>query len=300
LHIPHPLYAATLSFDKKLSGKEAEEISNLLEDLVSAVLLHNNEATDGDDWAVKLTTQGPPKIKDIAARLQESGFSFKEENISVEKLPEQDWLLQVHQNFPPVMIGDFFVYGSHYEGNIPEGMIPLRIDAATAFGSGEHETTKGCLLALQNLKKDQNVKPRNALDMGCGSGILAIAMKKLWPEIRVTAIDIDPESIIVTNRHAEMNGVSDIITQAGDGYHAPRVKNGAPYDIVTANILAGPLMEMAEDLSRVLADGGIAILSGLLTRQKEEIIKAHEVYGFTTHAAQELGAWQVLVLMRKR
>jgi ribosomal protein L11 methyltransferase len=175
--------------------------------------------------------------------------------------------------------------------------VPLCIDAATAFGSGEHETTKGCLIAFDRLAETHSFK--NALDMGCGSGILAIGMVKIWPGIFATAIDIDPESIIVTKRHAAMNGAADLISmQAGDGYAAPFAQQNAPYDLIGANILASPLIDMAGDLNAVLLPGGFCVLSGLLARQEQDVTAAHTALGLVLADKIELGDWRVLV-MRK-
>ncbi|MCE9507305.1 MAG: 50S ribosomal protein L11 methyltransferase [Alphaproteobacteria bacterium] len=302
-HIPHPLWTVKFSFRQILSGHLASLLSEALEDVAVSVLLHNLESADGDNWTVTLTTMGKPDTGEILCRILLVGEA---ENISdlidkngiiAETLPEKDWLQHVHDNFPPIKIGSFFVYGSYYTGALPPGFIPLQIDAATAFGSGEHETTRGCIQALEQLKGKNAFK--NALDMGCGSGILAIALTKLWPALKVTAIDIDPESVVVTKRHAEMNGVSDKIqAQAGDGYRAPLVAVNAPYDIVAANILANPLIEMAADLAAVLKPGGYAVLSGLLSRQKPEVVAAHEKLGLQLVRAEEIGDWQALVLQK--
>lgn len=301
--IPHELWTVRLNFSHTLSGDLPEKLSEALEDLAVSVFLHNLEATDGDNWALSLTTHGKPDIKEMYARVArvaaEEGLPplLAEKDIVAERLPEKDWLRHVHENFPPITSGRFFIYGSHYTGEKPAGFIPLQIDAATAFGSGEHETTRGCLLALEYLHQEHVFK--NALDMGCGSGILAIAAVKLWPEITVTAVDIDPESVIVTNRHAAMNGVGDKIrAEAGDGYNVPRVAEQAPYDLVTANILANPLIDMAPALARVLRPGGAAVLSGLLARQQAEVVAAHEKQGLRLVRAEVLGDWRALVMQK--
>ncbi len=293
--IPHALWRVNLTFPEVLSQEQAESVMFLLEDLAVAVTLHNKEATDGNDWTVSLTTYGDPDVAAMTARLAENGTPAQ---IAVEKLPEKDWLSHVHDNFPPVTLGRFFIHGSHYTGELPDGLTPLKIDAATAFGSGEHETTKGCLLAFEKLFEQGHVFT-NGLDMGCGSGILAIAMTKIWPGMRVAAVDIDPESIVVTQRHAQMNGVTAITSQAGDGYDTPLAQQQAPYDIVAANILSGPLIEMAPQLNAVLKPGGFCVLSGLLTRQMQDVVHAHQALGLTLEHAIPMGDWQALVLRKK-
>ncbi len=298
-HIPHPLWTVRLNFQQVLTGSLSEKLSGALEDLAVSVFLHNSESADGNNWTVSLTTLGKPDTDEIFRRVETVAKGrLAKKDIVAEKLPEKDWLQHVHDNFPPIHIGRFFVFGSHYTGETPGGSIPLRIDAATAFGSGEHETTRGCIQALEILKKDHVYK--NGLDMGCGSGILAIAMTKLWPDMRVTAIDIDPESITVTNRHAAMNGCEKKIAAAsGDDYSVPLVTKSAPFDLVTANILADPLMNMAPALARALKPGGFAVLSGLLRRQKDGVVSAHEKQGFCLAHTEEIGDWQALTLQKK-
>lgn len=295
-HIPHPLYRTQFVFRRIVTGEEAQQIADAVDALAVSVLLHNHESTDGDNWSVALTTYGAPDHNEILQSLGDFTALLAENGIQTEKLPEKDWLRHVHENFPPVTIGPFFVYGSHYEGMLPTDLQPLKIDAATAFGSGEHETTKGCLLALVDLQK--NVTFKNVLDMGCGSGILAIAAKKLWPETRTTAVDIDPESITVTRRHAEMNDIDGMETEAGDGYNTALSKKNAPYDLIIANILAGPLVDMAPDLDAQLAPGGFAVLSGLLARQESDVTAAHIARGLELHQSYAINEWRALVFKK--
>jgi len=301
--IPHDLWTVRLNFKQTLTGTLPEKLSAALEDFAVSVFLHNLEATDGDNWVLSLTVLGKPDVAGIFDRVSQVAEEenlpplLEKKDIIAEKLPEKDWLRHVHENFPPIKTARFFIYGSHYTGDKPQDLIPLQIDAATAFGSGEHETTRGCLQALEYLQKEHVSK--NGLDMGCGSGILAIAQIKLWPAMRVTAIDIDPESVIVTNRHAAMNGVNDKIqAEAGDGYHVPLVAQNAPYDIVTANILANPLIDMAPALERVLRPGGYAVLSGLLARQQAEVVAAHERCGLRLAHAEAIGEWRALIMKK--
>lgn len=137
--------------------------------------------------------------------------------------------------------------------------------------------------------------------MGCGSGILALASLKLWPQAAALCIDIDPESVVVTLRHAALNGLAEnIIAEAGDGYRAPRVDAMAPYDLVLANILAGPLVEMAPELAHVLAPGGYGVLSGLLARQEADVTDAHKAAHLTLHESRAVGDWRALVFVKER
>lgn len=293
--VPHPLYRLALPFRQKLDGETAQRIADALEDAVVSVFLHNKEATDGDNWTVTLTTLGPPDTAEITRRLQQLDIKGTPRQLKPAKLPETDWLQHVHDNFPPVTIDNFFVRGSHFKGRTPKGLIPLHIDAATAFGSGEHQTTQGCLRAFAYLSEKHTFK--NALDMGCGSGILAIAIKKIWPRIRLTAIDIDPESVKVTKRHAAMNKVT-LQAAAGDGFAAPLSKKNAPYNIVAANILAGPLIAMAPACAKALERGGFCVLSGLLKRQQADVAKAYEKQGLRLVKRFPAGDWMTLVFAK--
>jgi ribosomal protein L11 methyltransferase len=301
--IPHLLYRVDFAFASPLSGAAAEKIGTALEELGLSVFLRNEESSDGDRWTVSLTTYGAPDLKALHRQLEaagtEHGFAALAAGavLTMERLPEKDWLRHVHENFPPVTAGRFFIYGSHYTGEKPLDLVPLCIDAATAFGSGEHETTKACLIAFDRLATENTF--RNGLDMGCGSGILAIGMTRIWPGIRVTAIDIDPESIIVSGRHAAMNNVTSAISlQAGDGYAASLSRDNAPYDLIAANILAGPLVDMASDLYAALRPGGFCVLSGLLARQEDEVAAAHTALGLQLTDKIAIGEWRALVLRK--
>jgi ribosomal protein L11 methyltransferase len=296
--IPHALWRVTLRYGQTLDEAQGQALFEAFEEEVVSVFLHNREATDGNDWHLTLTTYGEPDLDALHARANEI-LALPRASVTAERLPEQDWLLHVHQNFPPVHVGRFFIYGSHYEGDKPADKTTLLIDAATAFGSGEHETTRGCLMALEALC-DSGFSPSRVLDMGCGSGILAIAACKLWPASLALGIDIDPESVVVTHRHASVNGVAaQVMAEAGDGYAAPRVGSLAPYDLIFANILAGPLVEMAPDAAKNLAKNGRLILSGLLNRQRDDVIAAHEAQGLVLVDDRRLNDWHALVFAPK-
>ena len=185
-------------------------------------------------------------------------------------------------------------YGSHIQEALPAGLLPLHIDAATAFGSGQHESTEGCLKAL-SLLSEQNffVRP---LDMGCGSGILALAMARLW-EVPVLACDNDPEAVRVTYENARVNSLDSFIeVQVSEGFSALKNKT---FDIITANILAGPLCQMAGDVGRVLMPGGFIVLSGLLNRQAEDVIDAYRSIGTKLVNQLLIGDWSTLIMRKE-
>ena len=239
-------------------------------------------------WILTWLFDAPPDEDIVRAALGKDGWR-------IEAAPRVNWLEHSYRQFQPFSVGPFFIYGSHYTDAPPVGALPLQIDAATAFGSGEHGTTAGCLLALGRLK-EQGFAPAGILDMGCGSGILAIAAARLWRE-NVTAIDIDAEAVIVTERHAEMNGVTHrIAASAGDGFAAPEARG--PFGLVIANILAGPLVAMAPDLVRATAPGGAFILSGMLAEQAEDVAAAYHALGCTLAESFPRGDWDAQLWRR--
>ncbi|MEZ5647870.1 MAG: 50S ribosomal protein L11 methyltransferase [Alphaproteobacteria bacterium] len=181
----------------------------------------------------------------------------------------------------------------------PAGAIVLTIDAATAFGTGSHETTRGCLLMLEGLTKKYRQVSR-VLDMGCGTGILGFAASQLWPLSRkVLGVDLDPASVRVANGNARLNHLTPFFTAvAGPGYRAPGVTRLGPYDLIVANILAPPLIAMAGELHRHLARKGIAILSGFLFHQERQVLTRHEAYGLRRIARLRLGDWMIVALRR--
>ncbi|MDR3516291.1 MAG: 50S ribosomal protein L11 methyltransferase [Azospirillaceae bacterium] len=254
------------------------------------------ELDEGGDWLLEATFRTEPNrgVLESRAAVVAKALGLIEPQLAIEALPPIDWLSHSYQSFPPIRAGRYFIYGSHHEGGHPAGSIGLLIDAATAFGTGEHETTKGCLLAIDRLTRGP--RPRRVLDMGCGSGILALAMAKSW-RIPVVAVDLDEESVRVARHNARVNALTPWLTiGGGDGYRAAVVARGSPYDIITANILARPLARMAPALRHHLRRGGRAILSGLLARQERHVLAAHQAQGLSLESRIAIGEWRTLVL----
>jgi ribosomal protein L11 methyltransferase len=232
----------------------------------------------------------------LEALLTLLGFSMTA--IAIESVDNADWLSVCYQQLEPRQLGRYYVYGSHNPGPVDSNLIALKIDAATAFGSGEHPTTSGCLQALDDLAKNNQFK--NMLDMGCGSGILGIAMAKTWNGGYVLAVDNDPESVRVTEQNAILNGCNDnLIALVSEGFSDSRVKQAGPFEIITANILAKPLCMMAPDMKMSLAPQGYVVLSGLLDRQKEMVLKACEAEGLHLIKIHPIDDWVTLVLQRQ-
>jgi ribosomal protein L11 methyltransferase len=216
--------------------------------------------------------------------------------VSVAPLPDQDWIRQSQIGLPPVRTGRFFVYGAHDEGRVPHGVIPIRIEAGLAFGTGHHETTTLCLESITLIAR--RGRPARILDLGCGSGVLAIAAAKLWRR-RVLASDIDPVAVEVASENARMNGEGPFFRAVvADGLNNPALAVGGPYDLILANILALPLQRLAPALSKALARGGTMVLSGLLRDQEQQVTSAYRAQGLAFRGALRKGPWSALVLER--
>jgi ribosomal protein L11 methyltransferase len=257
------------------------------------------EERDGGPWCVEGFAREKPDRGPLLARLALAWLDLagSPPEPRWEKLPRRDWVSVNQASFPPLLVGRFFIYGSHFKGRIPPGRIALAIDAATAFGTGEHATTRGCLTVLDAVAARG---PHRILDMGTGTGILAMGAAKRWRR-RVVARDIDPESVRVTAHNVRRNGVAPLISVGrSNGYRDRGVMQRRPYDLVLANILARPLERMAADLRRALKPGGIAVLSGLLAYQEAGVLAAHRSAGLSLRQRIVIDGWSTLVLGRGR
>ncbi len=247
-------------------------------------------------WSFEMLCEAMPEMTEVKSRLLvlSTLFDFPTPQPDVQRVEQQDWLAQVARSFPPMKIGRFYVHGAHYQDAIPAGMIGIQVDAGAAFGSGEHGTTSCCLKAIDWLGKQAEFS--NILDMGCGSGILAIAAAKVWRN-PVVAADIDEVAVRVTEENCLINRVQQYVTSmVSDGYASDRIKRAAPYDLIIANILARPLVALAPDLKANLAAGGVAVLSGLLTSQETMVMSAHRMQGLSLRKRFTDGEWCTLVI----
>lgn len=278
-------------------ARAAEVISDALEPFVSAVTAL--EDTPGDTWSIEGIAQTEPERPSITAALSLAAATVgtPPPDTVIEPLPDVDWLSLNRQSFPPIREGRIWVHGSHVETAPPAGTKPLLVEAARAFGSGSHATTALCLRALQDVLKARRVT--NALDLGCGSGILAMALAKLSPVSRSVAVDIDPISVETARENTVLNGVfRQVRTGVSMGWRSTLVQRAPPFDLVLANILARPLCQMAPDLAAGLAPNGIAILSGLMYDQEAKVLAAHRIQGLTLRRRYRRDGWSALVLAR--
>ena len=215
----------------------------------------------------------------------------------VSEVPDQDWVAKVRRELPPVEAGRFFVYGSHDAALLPEGRIGLLIEAAMAFGTGHHGTTLGCLRAYDRLL-DDGQRFDNVLDLGCGTAVLAMSAARMGAA-HVLASDIDPVAVEVALANVKANGlVGRVACVESIGFDSPVLRAGAPFDLIFANILKGPLIELAPDIAAHLAPGGRAILSGLLVEQADEIVEVYQGQDLALEAREDLGEWSALTLRR--
>jgi len=278
------------------SRAEAEALSDRLEDAFAedGAVVSLYEA--GEQWRLDLYLEegGESEIRAALA-----GFIDEDtaENLVVSELPETDWVGESLKGLAPVPAGRFIVHGAHDRGSLPAGRIPIEIDAGQAFGTGHHATTLGCLRVLDDLSKRRRF--RNALDLGTGTGLLAIALARLTRR-PVLASDIDPVAVRVAADNARLNGAAHLVAVfRADGMREPRIARGAPYDLIVANILAGPLIALAPALKRHLAPGGTLVLSGILAHQASRVAAAYRSQGVTLETERRFGEWSVLVLSRR-
>lgn len=243
------------------------------EELALSASAHENEE---GAWVFEATCDTPPNIDSFNALAQEvlgGAVSFRIDPLDADF----DWVSKSLEGLKPVVAGGFYVYGEHDQNHLPAGLTPLHIEAAQAFGTGHHETTTGCLEAISRVLKQR--RPRSALDLGTGTGVLAIAIAKRTRR-PVIASDIDPIAVRVTTDNARLNAVGpNIFAVKAVGLNHRMIRENGPYDLIVANILAGPLAKMAPEISAAAMPGGTIILSGLLVRQAARIIAAYRQHG---------------------
>ena len=265
-------------------------------------VLMTSEA-EGDSWRMDAYFEEEPDRADIGLLLSLVP-SAGDERPRAERLGDEDWVTLSQAGLEPIRAGRFFVHTPAHRDRVPPDAAAFEIDAGRAFGTGQHETTAGCLLALDRLKA-QGIRVANLADIGTGTGLLAFAAMHLWPAARAAASDIDPVAIEVAAGNAAINGVGlgrgpgrlELIVAAGLEHR--RLQDRAPYDLLIANILAGPLIELAPALAGALAPGGRLVLAGLLGHQAVDVAAAYRRMGMMGAFSVDEGDWPTIV-MRKR
>lgn len=270
----------------------AETLADFAENFFEVISIDYND--NGQECLVGYMRQDADESTLIAAA---AAANITLPAYQIETLSSNNWLTENVIKFAPLEVGEFLIYGIHEKNIDTHGKLGLKVYAATAFGS-EHQTTQGCLLALCDIKK--HTTPQKILDVGTGSGILAIASAKLWPAAQIIAVDIDEESVLVAQQNANDNNVSKQINAAySDGYSAQIVQQNAPYDVILANILARPLIEMAPQMATSLKKGGFAVISGFIDDQIDWVIEAHQKYGLKLHKLYQLDNWCAALLEKE-
>ncbi|MGO1118763.1 50S ribosomal protein L11 methyltransferase [Rhodovibrionaceae bacterium A322] len=288
-----PIYVVTL----KVSEDLADAYEAALESLGGALAMGLPDSQRRVKFQLYLGDE--PSHQEVATLLAVAAKSTgsQEPDFSCELMPEMDWVAESQAALPPMQAGRFYVYGSHVTDAPPAASIPLRIDANVAFGTGRHETTRCCLLALGDLGK--RYEAARVLDLGCGSGILALAAACLWRKARIVGSDLDGPSVRQALVNAKINHMPHRLQAVESiGYASARLGKEGPYDVILANILAKPLCDMATDTARHLAPKGKAILSGLLTNQEQEVLARHRNAGLVLERRYRLGDWSALVLRK--
>ncbi|MCW4461588.1 50S ribosomal protein L11 methyltransferase [Sphingomonas sp. BT-65] len=254
-------------------------------------------------WQLEAFFEAKPGKAEITA-LRMLVPSAGEAKAVTEKLPDADWVTLSQAGIEPVHAGRFYVHTASNKGEVPEGAKAFQIEAGRAFGTGTHETTSGCLLTLDAMRARGEVV-RNLLDIGTGTGLLAFAAMHLWPRAYATASDIDSVAVEVTRENAAANGVElgdgagQLALAAAPGLEHPLLIGRAPYDLIIANVLAGPLIELAPSIAAALSEGGTLVLAGLLDTQAERVAHAYRRQGLRLAGRIPRGDWPALRL-RKR
>jgi ribosomal protein L11 methyltransferase len=249
-----------------------------------------------NDWVLHAYFDQQPTDEELE-RLRQLGNGEPE----TEHLEDTtDWVTKSQSGLQPIRAGRFFVHTPMHYSNRPSDTVNFEIDASLAFGTGQHATTSGCLEALDRLERDGE-RFTNIADIGTGTGLLAFAALALWPEARCIATDIDPVAVDVARDNATINrvklghGPGELLLTVADGMDSPMLAARAPFDLIIANILAGPLVALAQDFARSLAPGGAVILAGLLDTQADAVVRAYEGLGLKLQE-RSTGEWPVLLL----
>ena len=280
------------------SQQQAEHLGQIAGELLpldEMSVAVSETAPDDPLWRVDIYA-GPNTPPDALERDVRSLLGAEIEGLKVEaeSIEDADWVAASLAGLDPVPAGRFIVHGAHDAERLPEGVIAIQVEAALAFGTGHHGTTKGCLLAFDDLV--QNAAPSRVLDLGTGTGVLAIAAAKMLG-INVLASDIDATSVGIAQANVEINGVEDRVKVIeADGFDHPDMKTRAPFDLIFANILAGPLIALAPDIAKAAASGGHVILSGLMTEQADAVRAAYLAAGFSVVQESVIDNWVTMTL----
>ena len=288
-----PLYRATTIVQGEAA---ALALRDALDELTTRPLA--SEVHDHDDgsgrWDAGGLFDGMPDTAGLALLAGLHGAA----DFAVARVEDRDWVAQVRAELTPVEAGRFVVFGGHDRARLAPNRIGLEIEAAQAFGTGHHATTQGCLLALDRLAR-RGLVARRVADIGGGTGVLAMAAASIWPA-EALAGDIDPLATATARENVAANGLAQHVTcVTAAGFRHTRLQARAPYELIFANILAGPLRRLAPEVAAHQAPGGVAILSGILARQGKGVTAVYRAWGYVPEAPVRIGEWVTLVLWRR-
>ena len=294
-----PPWAVQLTLDETVSQAQMGQIEIVFSELLDAeATAHLRDG--GGSWQIEALFSHAPDAGIIDGLLapQFAALGMAAVPVTVQKLAKRDWLAENRAAFPPRRIDRFWVYGSHVTQARPAACWPLLVEAAQAFGSGTHPTTEGCLRAAGLIFRASRRRRWHALDMGCGSAILAMAAHRKWPAAMITAADNDPVAIRVaaTNRWLNHIALATMHLMVSQGFASRYIRQSAPYDVIFANILARPLVRMAPDLCSHLTRRGWLILSGILNEQAVAVRNAYQAQTLRCWHQIRIGEWTTLVM----
>jgi ribosomal protein L11 methyltransferase len=290
-----PQYKLTLTTTDFDAARSASGILGEIAD-PAALAVTSFEAQPSGYLVEAYYDTSPDRDALLAALAEVSGQRIGPLEISI--VPDENWVSLSQAALPPVEAGRFVVHGSHDRDRIGFRLTALEVEAGEAFGTAHHATTQGCLIALDRLARRRTFN--RVLDLGCGSGVLAIAAARVMPAARLLASDIDPIATGVAQANARFNRTGSRIGFAtAVGLDHPKLRCGAPYDLILANILAGPLIRLATTLHRAIRQGGTTVLSGLLVSQAPQVIAAYRAAGFHIAHRQDIAGWSTLTLTRR-
>jgi ribosomal protein L11 methyltransferase len=283
---------------------QAMQIASALQDFLEpppeALTVFETKASDGTltGWRIEAYFSDAREPLELEAELSDL-LGEPSPTFHVDEIPDLNWVALSQAALPPVQAHKFTVHGSHDRSRVPQGPHAILIEAGEAFGTAHHATTYGCLMGIARLSERRRPFKR-ILDLGCGSGILAIAAARSWPKATIHGVDIDEQSVVVARENAAVNRVgSRIHFVFGPGVSSPQIRGAAPFDFIIANILAGPLITLSPDIRRAASPGATLMLSGILNREAERVIAAYRAQDFALVHHRRYEGWSTLMLVKR-
>jgi ribosomal protein L11 methyltransferase len=277
-----------------------QTLESLTDFTISYFPYNSTESETAAEWQILIYTDTPQ----VAIKLIQdtrTKFNLPVTEITTTEVEDKDWVTEVQKNFKPILVENIYIYSSYYQDSLAQHQASLciNIDPGNAFGTGEHHTTKGCLKALAQLSKHSSFD--KILDMGSGSAILAIAAAKLFKNSTILATDIDPDAVKVAHENIAKNNVSHLVTtEHADGIDHPAIKSQSPFDLIICNILSSVLIQISQDIDVISTRGTIIVLSGLTTRQLEDVTNSYTRHSFKTLEVIEEDEWCTIVMKKER